>query len=240
MAHSEPATLEEARNIAARLKAALPEAVDAVSQGIDHKTVFYMLVARESLLHRVSGLADDALSLIDAGRHLSAAILTRSMLESAAVLGFLLRSLEAFERSGDVPALYKRVAMVVVGAGTGTEGSPASVHVLDAIREADKRLPVPGLYRLYENLSEFAHPNWSGLLGTFGTHEGPLHAISSTVTVEEDGVSYEATYTVSSKVVTVNSFYGSSSTQVGGSPAHSVARMLFREILRGAKARGEL
>ena len=174
MAHSEPATLEEARNIAARLKAALPEAVDAVSQGIDHKTVFYMLVARESLLHRVSGLADDALSLIDAGRHLSAAILTRSMLESAAVLGFLLRSLEAFERSGDVPALYKRVAMVVVGARTGTEGSPASVHVLDAIREADKRLPVPGLYRLYENLSEFAHPNWSGLLGTFGTHEGPL------------------------------------------------------------------
>ena len=66
------------------------------------------------------------------------------------------------------------------------------------------------------------------------------HAISSTVPVEEDGVSYEATYTVSSKVVTVNSFYGSSSTQVGGSPAHSVARMLFREILRGAKARGEL
>ncbi|CAN7781069.1 hypothetical protein LJR296_008007 [Cupriavidus necator] len=172
---SEPEAIEEARAIAARLKAALPEAVDAISQGIDHKTIFYLLVARESLLHRVSALADDALPLIDAGRHLSAAILVRSMLESTAVLGFLLRSLETLERTSDVQALYKRVAKVVVGSRNGDEGSPVSVHVLDAIREADIRLPVPGLMRLYETLSEFAHPNWSGLMGTFGTHESALH-----------------------------------------------------------------
>jgi hypothetical protein len=28
--------------------------------------------------------------------------------------------------------------------------------------------------RLYENLSGFAHPNWDGLLGSFGTHENAL------------------------------------------------------------------
>jgi hypothetical protein len=28
--------------------------------------------------------------------------------------------------------------------------------------------------RLYENLSEYAHPNWSGLLGSFGAQENAL------------------------------------------------------------------
>lgn len=27
---------------------------------------------------------------------------------------------------------------------------------------------------LYENLSEFAHPNWRGLLGSFGMHENAM------------------------------------------------------------------
>jgi len=174
MTEPELGTLEEARAIAAVLRAALPDAVDAVKQGITHKTVFYLLVARESLLHRVSGLAEDTFLLIDAGRYLSAAILTRSMLESTAVLGFLLRSVETFERTNDVQALYGRVARVVVGARNGEEGDPVSVHVLDAIRDSDARLPVSGLMRLYENLSEYAHPNWSGLLGSFGAHENAL------------------------------------------------------------------
>ena len=60
------------------------------------------------------------------------------------------------------------------------------------------------------------------------------------VTIDFDGKSYSATYFVSSKVVTVNTLYGKSSTQVGGSPAESIARRLFREILEGARSRGEI
>jgi hypothetical protein len=174
MTGSEQGALEQARTIAAALRAALPEEVDAIKHGITHKTVFYLIVARESLLHRVCGLAEDTFSLIDAGRYLGAAILTRSMLESTAVLGFLLRSVERFERTNDLSALYGRVAKVVVGARNGDEGDPVSVHVLDAIRDSDARLPISGLMNLYENLSEFAHPNWSGLLGSFGKHENAL------------------------------------------------------------------
>ncbi|WP_374626436.1 LysR substrate-binding domain-containing protein [Pandoraea sp.] len=69
----ESETLEEARGIAAALKAALPAAVDAIEQGISHKTIFYVLVARESLLHRVCSLSDDVFALIDVDRSLSAA-----------------------------------------------------------------------------------------------------------------------------------------------------------------------
>ena len=60
------------------------------------------------------------------------------------------------------------------------------------------------------------------------------------VTVEIEGKSYTAGYSVVSKVVTVHAAYGSASTQVGGSSAKTVARLLLSEIVRGARARGEL
>jgi len=63
---------------------------------------------------------------------------------------------------------------------------------------------------------------------------------SFNVTVEFEGKSYSASYSVSSKVVTLESDYGTTSTQVGGSTAQGVARMLFVEVLNGAKARGRL
>ena len=60
------------------------------------------------------------------------------------------------------------------------------------------------------------------------------------VSVEVDGKTYTGSYTISSKVVTVSTGYGSASTQVGGSTANNVARMLLSEIVRGAKSRGDL
>lgn len=60
------------------------------------------------------------------------------------------------------------------------------------------------------------------------------------VTVEFEGKTYSASYSVSSKIVTLESDYGTTSTQVGGSTAQAVARMLFVEMLNGAKARGRL
>lgn len=60
------------------------------------------------------------------------------------------------------------------------------------------------------------------------------------VSIDVEGAVRDATYTVSSHVVAVESPYGSGSTQVGGLSADAVARMLLREIIAGAKARGEL
>lgn len=64
--------------------------------------------------------------------------------------------------------------------------------------------------------------------------------IGDSVKVEIDGSIYEATFSVSSKIVTVHSAYGSGATQIGGSGDIAVAKMLLREIISGAKGRGEL
>lgn len=58
--------------------------------------------------------------------------------------------------------------------------------------------------------------------------------------LEHNGKKYQAHYYVENNVVTVQSAYGSTSTQVGGSTAEVVARILLREILDGAKSRGEV
>ena len=61
----------------------------------------------------------------------------------------------------------------------------------------------------------------------------------SKVSIDFEGKTYSANYTVRSGAVTVESDYGSRSTHVGGKAVHT-ARMLLREILQEAKARSEL
>ena len=61
------------------------------------------------------------------------------------------------------------------------------------------------------------------------------------VSVEFEGKTYSAQYAVRSKVVTlVHPVYGGGATQIGGSTAQSIARILLREALQGAQARGRL
>lgn len=61
------------------------------------------------------------------------------------------------------------------------------------------------------------------------------------VTIEFEGKTYSASYSFSSGIVTVESFqYGSASTHPIGGISELTAKILFREILEGAKQRGEI
>ena len=63
---------------------------------------------------------------------------------------------------------------------------------------------------------------------------------SHNVEVEFEEKKYSASYSVAKKMVVVDSFWGSRSTHIGGSPAAFRAQMLLLEILRDAKTRGDL
>jgi len=57
------------------------------------------------------------------------------------------------------------------------------------------------------------------------------------ISVDFGGKTYQANYSVSSGVVTVNSWYGSASTKADGmkgEQVEQVARTLFRELLQAA------
>jgi len=57
--------------------------------------------------------------------------------------------------------------------------------------------------------------------------------------VEFEGKKYEGEYFVENGILTVSSDWGTTSTQAGPNP-HSIARMVLREFLEGAKRRGVL
>lgn len=66
------------------------------------------------------------------------------------------------------------------------------------------------------------------------------HSRPEEVSVEIDGSTYLGTFRVESKVVIVAAAFGSGSTHLGSLSAEHVARLLLRDIVAGAKARGEL
>jgi hypothetical protein len=66
-----------------------------------------------------------------------------------------------------------------------------------------------------------------------------LEPSGQTISVKFEGKKYSGTYSVTLGVVTVESEWGYCQTHAGPK-AELTARQVFREILRGAKARGEL
>ena len=68
----------------------------------------------------------------------------------------------------DIQAVDKILTVQTLGikAKSGESQLPSPAHILDCIREVDKF--VKGHEEVYGNLSDFAHPNYSGALGTFG------------------------------------------------------------------------
>ena len=60
------------------------------------------------------------------------------------------------------------------------------------------------------------------------------------ISIEFEGKTYSAIYTLETGVVEVSSLYGSEATLQGGSDARNIAGVVFRAILQGAKERKEI
>ncbi len=61
--------------------------------------------------------------------------------------------------------------------------------------------------------------------------------MSEDITVEVDGKTYSGRVEISRDLVTVSTPYGSKTTQIGGSPAESIARIMLREFVQAEKQR---
>lgn len=139
------------------------------------KTPFKALVLREALIHRVSSLADGALSEFEAGRWVSGTVLVRAVVETAAVLHSLklcvARAVQ--NRNDDDLTEFLRRTMVASRSETLL---PEAISILTLIDKVDKEFV--GFRRSYDQLSEYAHPNWCGVLGAFHEIDVDTHIAS--------------------------------------------------------------
>jgi len=100
---------------------------------------------------------------------LAGILLTRAVTESAA---FVCRLKELLETRNQYSSdeLHQKLQQILLG--EKNSGLPESVNILTLIDRMDKQ--IPGVRKEYDGLSEFAHPNWSGVLGLFGQHNDQL------------------------------------------------------------------
>ena len=168
-------TIEDAKRLADTFRASLPKEVAAGSLTLKSKTPFKALVLREALIYRVSSIADGAISEFVAGRWVAATILVRAVVETTALLFALDRRVSRAIREKNDDDLTEFLRRTMVSSRTEPD-LPEAINVLNFIDSVEKEFP--GFRRRYEELSEYAHPNWCGVLGAFSELDRESHTVA--------------------------------------------------------------
>lgn len=168
-------TIDEARQAAEVFRSNLPHIVDGRSFTLESKNPFKAMVLREAMIHRVSSLADGAVSEFQDGRWVSATVLVRAIVETAAVLHSLesrvSRALD-MRNDGELTEFLRRTMV----ASRSEPDLPEAINVLGLIDKVDRDFR--GFRRAYDQLSEYCHPNWCGALGAFSELDGENRTVS--------------------------------------------------------------
>ena len=155
--------LATAKEMTQRLSQSLPELIDVAALGVRSKAPYQLLVVREALIWRTEELARNACNSLECEDLAVAAILTRSITENAA-LTWKLKEIQD-KRAGKSPEELNTALMRALAGSTTWEEAPAPYNVLSCLDALTKT--IDGARQTYESLSEFAHPNWRGVLGLY-------------------------------------------------------------------------
>lgn len=158
-----PSEITEARESAKRLRDNLPPSVDVAALGVVSKAPFKLLCAREALIWRTEELARNACDALERDDLAVAAILTRAITESAALVWTLMELLDSRDKYS--PGEFSDLLMRGVVGSREWEELPNPFQVLACVDRMDKK--IPGVRASYNSLSEIAHPNWRGALGLY-------------------------------------------------------------------------
>ncbi|UGA43757.1 hypothetical protein HU230_0036840 [Bradyrhizobium quebecense] len=156
--------LAEARRLAAGLSASLRDKIEIAALGVRSKAPFQLLTVREALIWRTEELARGACDALERQDFTVAALLVRSIAESAAMTWYLLEILD--NRKGYTPAALNDALMrMFAGSKNSWADGPEAINVLTFVKRLDKK--IPGFEDAYNSLSEAAHPNWLGVSGLY-------------------------------------------------------------------------
>ncbi|MEK6785805.1 MAG: hypothetical protein AABY61_10025 [Nitrospirota bacterium] len=153
------------------LKASLPPRIDPATVSTTAKIPFKALCIREVMLYRVSELAEAALACYQQNQLVAAATLTRSLLESVAILYWLFKELKTAVADEDTRKVDDFLGRALVG--TRNKSTPLLAHnVMKAIDVVTK--DIDHYRKVYEELCEIAHPNYGGGLGAYAKLNGKM------------------------------------------------------------------
>lgn len=149
-------------------KSCLPDRVDPANICHKAKIPFNVLTYRESLLHRITELADSATEMFSKkDKAVSAIILTRAAQETFALLYVLHLNMSKVINSKQLDEFHDYLLTNTFGYRTeGDDNLPTMPNILGAIDKVDKTLG-GHFRRSYESLSEYCHPNCAGVHSSY-------------------------------------------------------------------------
>lgn len=157
--------LDDVRADLQRLAAALPPQIDLLTLHKRYKAPGKVEMLRQSLIWREEELGRNALGALEAANYVTAALLTRAIMETTAAIVYL-HNLVVRSVSEGSASLEEKLTGFLTGSKVWDDIGGA-IHVNDMLREVGKI--IPGYFdNHYASLSEIAHPNWSGTFGAFG------------------------------------------------------------------------
>jgi hypothetical protein len=139
-------------------------------------------------LRRIIELTEAAIREINLRKLVSTALLSRAILETACLLWDVMNAIEEAVASRDhaqVKGLLETVSKSLLGGKAKDlriDEQIESRNVITIIQRISKKLNVP-LFGFFERLSEYAHPNYHGMMATY-TEAGADGGIKAFAKVE--------------------------------------------------------
>jgi hypothetical protein len=142
--------------------------VKPLSKNIAYKPTFEADYCREAALYRFIELAESSFQLYNANLLIGAVVSARAAQETLAVIWFINSKLEHLAKTKDLVHFTEMTQRLILGWSNDIE-FPEKINVFKCMDSVDKSLK--GEFRKhYEELCEYAHPNYSG---TFGAYAAP-------------------------------------------------------------------
>lgn len=162
--------LDEVRAELARLADRRPHEADLRSLS-RYKLPGKLVMALGGLIWRAEELGRNAFEALVRQDFVTSALLTRGLMETTGGVVLLNSLVGKSIEKGLSEGIDKKIDRLVVGSNIWEEFDDA-IHVNDMLREVQK--VIPGYFdEHYASLSEYAHPNWLGTFGAYGTtYEG--------------------------------------------------------------------
>lgn len=163
--------IEEARTRLGNIRAHLPIQLAVADLQVREKLPFLALCIRDALLWRAEEMGRNGCDIIERKEFAAGILLVRGVTECAAMMWRLRTILEERQKIG-FEELHKTVRSMWLGWKSDAE-MPQALNILTQIDHLDRQ--VPGVRRLYDQASEYAHPNWSGVAGLFARTDYDAH-----------------------------------------------------------------
>lgn len=144
------------------LAALRPNRVDPAHYSVKAKIPSKVAALRAGLLYRLVELASVSLQCLKGGQIAAAVILARATLETVTALWFATRKIERAIEARRVVELDDDLMKLLLGfkAAKPCAEVPDAINVLTFFKHIGKE--VQNMELMYADLSEYAHPNWSG------------------------------------------------------------------------------